>query len=97
MSNKETEKNTESFKEVTDNVDRIPDPEPMTDMEIAFDNIGMLNMRQKELETTIHELKQTLAVALAEIQNTKQLVGHVLGRGMGSTDPREGKSLETEK
>jgi 4-aminobutyrate aminotransferase-like enzyme len=84
----------ETFEEVTDKVDNIPDPEPMTEMEILRDNIGIINMRHSDLVKYVAELQETIGVALAEIQSTKQLIGHVLGRGMGST--AEGESETTE-
>lgn len=37
------------------------------------------------LEEKVTRLENNLAVLQADIANTKQLIGHVMGRGMGST------------
>lgn len=39
----------------------------------------------RELKLKVQTLEGNVAALIADIANTKQLIGHVLGRGMGST------------
>lgn len=39
----------------------------------------------RDLTDRVTKLEGNLAVALAELSNAKQLMAHVMGRGMGST------------
>ena len=39
----------------------------------------------RELKAKVQVLEGTVAQLAADIQNTKQMIGHVMGRGMGST------------
>lgn len=55
-------------------------------------NINTLNENDKRIYLKVSEMEQrlkileaTVAQVSADIANTKQLIGHTLGRGMGST------------
>lgn len=48
-------------------------------------NIKMQQERIIQLEQKVTRLENNLAVLQGDVANTKQLIGHVLGRGMGST------------
>lgn len=60
--------------------------------EINSRNIKTLHGQISETEASVRELTDrvaklegNLAVALAELANAKQLMAHIMGRGMGST------------
>lgn len=48
-------------------------------------NTKMQQERIVELEKKVARLENNLAVLQGDVANTKQLIGHVLGRGMGPT------------
>lgn len=49
------------------------------------ENDKTMNGKLSEIEMKVRTLEATVAYLKADLANTKQLVGHSLGRGMGST------------
>jgi hypothetical protein len=49
------------------------------------ENDKMMYARIMEMDARIKVLEATVAHLAADVANTKQLIGHTLGRGMGST------------
>lgn len=49
------------------------------------ENSKKLEKRVAELEAKIVFLENTIATVSSDIQNTKQMIGYLRGRGMGST------------
>ncbi len=49
------------------------------------ENSKKLEKRIAELEAKIVFLENTIATVSSDIQNTKQMIGYLNGRGMGST------------
>lgn len=49
------------------------------------ENSKKLEKRITELEAKIAFLENTIATVSSDIQNTKQMIGYLNGRGMGST------------
>jgi peptidoglycan hydrolase CwlO-like protein len=49
------------------------------------ENSKKLEKRVAELEAKIVFLENTIATVSSDIQNTKQMIGYLNGRGMGST------------
>ena len=51
----------------------------------VHENTKMQQARIIALESKVTRLENNLASLQADVANTKQLIGHVMGRGMGST------------
>lgn len=49
------------------------------------ENDKMLYARISEMDARLKVLEAAVAQLNADVANTKQLIGHTLGRGMGST------------
>lgn len=51
----------------------------------VHENTKMQQARIITLESKVARLENNLVALQADVANTKQLIGHVMGRGMGST------------
>ena len=54
-------------------------------IKVLVQSMNTLNKDNRELKIKVQTLEGTVAALAADIANTKQLIGHVMGRGMGST------------
>lgn len=52
---------------------------------IIQDAINQLAKQSNEMRQRVQMLENEIVILKAEIANTKQMTGHILGRGMGST------------
>ena len=54
-------------------------------IKVLVQSMNTLNTDNKELKMKVQVLEAGVAALTADIANTKQLMGHLMGRGMGST------------